>query len=247
VVTPVLVALDVPTLAEAETLAGAVQGHVGGFKVGLELVMAEGPRAIRRIAARGLPVLADVKLHDIPNTVRRAASRVRAAGARWVTAHAAGGGKMLDAALAGMGGERGVLAVTVLTSLGDADLAAAGADRSTGAQVELMARLADDRGAEGVVCSPREAASVKEISSRLLVATPGIRPHGASIGDQRRTAAPVEALRSGADLLVIGRAITSAPDPAAAAAAIASDIAAGTSGYRQPFRPGPPGHEAQES
>ena len=223
--TPVLVALDVPTLEEADTLAGAVQSHVGGFKVGLELVMAEGPRAIRDIARRGLPVLADVKLHDIPNTVRQAASRVRAAGARWVTTHAAGGGEMLEAAVAGMG--RGVLAVTVLTSLDDADLVAAGVSRSAAAQVGLLARLAEDRGVEGVVCSPREAASVKEISSSLLVATPGIRLPGASLGDQKRATAPVEALRAGADLLVIGRAITAAPDPAAAAAAIAADIAAG--------------------
>jgi len=225
VVTPVLVALDVSTLDEAEALAGAVQAHVGGFKVGLELMMAEGPRAIRDIARLGLPVLADVKLHDIPNTVRQAASRVRAAGARWVTAHAAGGADMLDAAVAGMG--RGVLAVTVLTSLDDVDLAAAGVARPAAAQVGLLARLAEDRGASGVVCSPGEAASVKEISSSLLVATPGVRPHGASLGDQKRAAAPVEALRSGADLLVIGRAITAAPDPAAAAAAIAADIADG--------------------
>lgn len=226
-VIPVLVALDVPTLESAEELADGLVDHVGGFKVGLELLMAEGPRAVSAIAERGLPVFADAKLHDIPNTTKRAAAELAANGARWVTVHAMGGGGMIEAAAEGMGRgrESGVLGVTVLTSLDDSDLADLGVTRSIPDQVASLARLAESHGAEGVVCSPQEAPVVKTVASGLLTVTPGIRPVSVGRDDQKRVTTPRRALEGGADLLVIGRAITGADDPVSAAARIAADIA----------------------
>lgn len=229
-VNPVLVALDFPTLERAEAMADAVSAHVGGFKVGLELIMTEGPGAVEAIADRGLPVFADVKLHDIPNTVRGAARGMKAHGARWITVHASGGGAMLDAAVEGMGGDRGVLAVTVLTSLDADDLVSVGVDAPLARQVERLASLGVLHGTEGVICSPHEASLVKAVSSDLLAVTPGIRVETTDTQDQKRVSTPVGALSSGADLLVIGRAITDASDPVAAAAGIEAAIAAATDG-----------------
>lgn len=224
-VNPVLVALDFPTLAQAEAMADSVATHVGGFKVGLELIMSEGPRAVETIANRGLPVFADVKLQDIPNTVSGAARGMRASGARWITVHAAGGGAMLDAAVEGMGDDRGVLAVTVLTSLDADDLVTVGVDAPLARQVERLAALAARHGTEGVICSPHEAELVKAVSQDLLTVTPGIRVETLDAQDQKRVSTPVGALSSGADLLVIGRAITDAADPVLAAARIEAAIA----------------------
>ncbi len=228
-VNPILVALDVSDLARAERLARSLDGYVGGFKVGLELLMGEGPESVSRIAVLGLPVFADAKLHDIPNTTERAARQLAAHGARWITAHATGGSRMIEAAASGLtagseGRKVGVLAVTVLTSLDQTDLETLGMPGSVRARSVELARLARRAGAEGVICSPLEVASVKKLSPQFLVVTPGIRPGGSAHGDQKRTATPVEALRAGADFIVVGRAITEASDPVASATSILESL-----------------------
>lgn len=229
-VNPVLVALDLPDREEARRLAKAVKPHVGGFKVGLELIMAAGPVVISDMADLGLPVFADAKLHDIPNTVAGAAREIGERGARWVTVHSSGGRAMIESAVDGMrqGGDGGVLAVTVLTSLSETDLAEIGMGRDLTAQTVRLASLAAGSGAEGVVCSPLELGAIKNAQPGLLMVTPGIRPEGTGVDDQVRIATPRSALDAGADLLVIGRPITSAPDPAAAASRIARSIGVNT-------------------
>lgn len=221
---PILVALDLASLEEAESLARRLEPHVGGFKVGLELIMAEGPEAVSRIAAIGPPVFADVKLHDIPNTVHRAAQQVSRRGARWMTIHGAGGRAMIEAAVEGAGAGSGVLVVTVLTSLDDEDLEAVGVMRGVPDQVSAIARLAGVGGAEGVICSPFEASVVKAQGAGLIAVTPGVRVQGGDAGDQKRFATPREAVELGADYLVVGRSITGADDPVAAAARMAASL-----------------------
>jgi orotidine-5'-phosphate decarboxylase len=229
VVNPIIVALDVPHATEAVHLAGILQSEVGGFKIGLELLTGPGPAIIPAIAAGGMPVFVDAKLHDIPATVRRAARQLGALGARWVSVHAAGGGSMMEAAVEGLtegagGREAGVLAVTVLTSLDDAALTAVGIMQSPGRLTSKMAGLAASSGCEGIVCSPRELGVIAAVAPDLLRVTPGIRGAGAPLEDQVRVATPAEAIRSGADYLVIGRPITRAADPVAAARRIISSI-----------------------
>lgn len=223
-----VVALDVPRGEDALQLARALHPHVGGFKVGLELLMGEGPAVVSRVAALGAPVFVDAKLHDIPNTVAGAAARLGSIGARWVTVHASGGEEMMRAAVEALavGAEHGagVLAVTVLTSFDEATLKAVGFGMGPADQTGAMARLAAAAGAEGVVCAVPEAESIKALGLDLIVATPGIRPAGSDRADQRRVATPSEAIRAGADLLVVGRPITSAADPIAAAVAVSKEI-----------------------
>ena len=226
---PILIALDVPTAEEAVHLAKLTSPHAGGFKVGQELLTGPGPGVVAVLSRMGKPLLVDAKLHDIPNTVRAAARGLGLAGARWVTVHAAGGRAMLQAAVAGLSegaGARpaGVLAVTVLTSLDAADLAETGTNSSPAALAAQRARLAADAGCEGVIASPRELNVINDAAPEMLKVTPGIRPASAGADDQVRTAAPAEALGWGADYLVIGRPVTRAPDPAAAAAAILSGL-----------------------
>lgn len=226
---PILVALDYPELERAMAMARATREHVGGFKVGLRLMMSEGPSAIARVADLGLPVFADAKLHDIPDQVRAAASALASHGARWVTAHATGGAAMMTAAVEGLsagagGGDVGVLAVTVLTSLDEADLDSVGLAGPIANRAAALAELAAGSGAEGYVCSPREVASVKSAVPNLMAVTPGIRTGTDDSHDQKRFATPEASLGAGADLLVVGRAITGAPDPTAAAAAIEESI-----------------------
>lgn len=222
---PVLVALDFPTLGEAESMATALRDHVGGFKVGLELLMSEGSGVISAIAGLGLPVFADAKLHDIPNTVKGAARQIAAQGARWVTVHAAGGTAAIEASVEGLslgarGEPAGALVVTVLTSLDEGDLETIGVTRSVGDQVAAMTALAASGGAEGVICSPFEVQAVKSIDDGLVAVTPGVRTTNDPLDDQKRVASPVEAIALGADYLVVGRSITQAPDPVDAAARI---------------------------
>lgn len=229
---PILVALDVPTAEEAVRLAQALAPHVGGFKVGLELLMGPGPGTVGAIAQLGRPVFADAKLHDIPNTVEASAAALARMGARWVTVHASGGREQMQAAVEGLhrgagGREVGVLGVTVLTSLDDSDLAQIGFGRTAGSQTSRLAKLAAGSGAEGVICSPRELGVVASVAPELLKVTPGIRP-GGSDDDQKRVTTPEEAIDRGADWLVIGRPITKAPDPVEAAIQIAASIAAGS-------------------
>jgi len=222
---PVLVALDLPDMEWAEALARRLVPHVGGFKVGLELMMSEGPEAVSRISSIGLPVFADAKLHDIPNTAAAAARQLGARGARWVTAHAAGGAAMLEAVAESLGETGGMLAVTVLTSLGEDDLAGTGVTGTVVSQVRRLSALAVSAGAEGVVCSVKEIAAAKEVSTGLLVVTPGIRLDPSHRHDQRRVATPGEAVAAGADLIVVGREITGAADPETAAIEIADLVA----------------------
>jgi orotidine-5'-phosphate decarboxylase len=224
VVNPIIVALDFPTLEEADRMAGALREHVGGYKVGMELLMGEGPQAVTTIARHGVPVFVDAKLHDIPNTVAAAAGRIRAAGARWVTVHSGGGREMIEAANEGMEGQ-GVLVVTVLTSLSDSDLAGLGISVTIAEQVEALSLLAAVAAAEGVVCSPAEISRVKQAEPGLKVFTPGVRLRESTPDDQKRTATPEEAVLNGADHLVIGRPITRADDPVEAARKIAASIA----------------------
>ncbi len=223
---PILVALDVSDGETGRNLAGSLRAYVGGFKVGLELIMAEGPSIISEIAELGLPVFADAKLHDIPNTVSAAARQIGLRGARWLTVHSTGGKEMIEAAVEGFtaGGGGGVLAVTVLTSIDQSDLTEAGFGGDVAERVLTLAQLAAASGAEGVVCSPLELNALVDSPPGLLKVTPGIRPPGTPAGDQKRTATPEEALAMGADLLVVGRAITSARDPRAAAAEIARSV-----------------------
>ena len=226
---PILVALDVPEAGQALELAESLAPHVGGFKVGLELLMGAGPSVIESVGRFGLPVFADVKLHDIPNTVHGAARRLGALGARWITVHGSGGREMIAAAVSGLAleatGQAGVLVVTVLTSLDDSALDELGLGRDVGGQVELLSRLADDSGAEGVVCAVDEVARVKVAAPGLSVITPGIRPPAPTTDDQRRVATLSEALSAGADWVVVGRPITSAPDVVAAAIGMSKEAA----------------------
>ncbi len=223
---PILVALDTHSAEDAVRLARSVAGEVGGFKVGLRLLLGPGPATVAAVADLGKPVFADAKLHDIPSQVEPAAKRLGSYGARWVTAHAAGGQAMLEAAESGLAdiGSGRVLAVTVMTSLTEADLAASGVGATPGRLTARLSKLAARSGCEGVICSPRELGVIADVAPDLVKVTPGIRPDGPAGDDQARVATPVEALGWGADWLVIGRPITAAADPAEAAAAIWAEI-----------------------
>jgi orotidine-5'-phosphate decarboxylase len=222
----ICVPLDFPALREAEAFARLVAPHVGMLKVGLELFTAEGPPAVRAIAALGLPVFLDLKLHDIPNTVEGAARSAAATGARLLTVHAAGGAAMVKAAVKGAGPGLRVLAVTVLTSLDAAALQAVGLAGPPEAAVVRLARLAVEAGAGGIVCSPHEVRAVRAaVGSGPLLVVPGVRPAGAAMGDQARVATPAAAVADGADVIVVGRPLRESADPVAAAQRIAAELA----------------------
>lgn len=226
---PVFVALDTPDLSRALEIANAVKPYAGGLKIGLEFLTAQGPAGIRKIVETGMPVFADTKFHDIPNTVAAAAREIAKFGVAIFNIHASGGEAMMKAAVeaaATANPRPKIIGVTVLTSMGDDDLETVGQSAPAEAQVSRLAKLAKASGLDGVVCSPREIALVrKACGSDFLIVTPGVRPAGASLGDQRRVMTPAEAVKAGANILVIGRPITAAPDPAAAARAIADEIA----------------------
>lgn len=220
----IVVALDVPTLEEARDLAAALAGEVGWIKVGLELFAAHGPDAVRAVAGHA-PVFLDLKLHDIPTTVERAAARVADLGVGLLTVHASGGPAMIEGAVRGLGDDGEVLAVTVLTSMREEDLAAVG-QPGAAEQVPSLARVAVAAGAPGLVCAPPDLRAVRDaVGQDVRLVTPGVRPAGASADDQARVATPAGAVADGADLLVIGRPITRADDPVAAARAIAAELA----------------------
>lgn len=218
-------ALDFPAWAAAEPFARAVAAEVGMLKVGLELFAAEGPAVVRRAAALGRPVFLDLKLHDIPNTAEGAARSATASGAALLTVHASGGPAMIRAAVRGAGPGVRVLAVTVLTSLDDAALAEIGLAGPPRDAAVRLARLAVAAGAGGLVCSPLEVAEVRAaVGPGPLLVVPGVRPEGAARGDQARVATPRAAVAAGADVVVLGRPLRDAPDPAAAARAIAATL-----------------------
>ncbi|MGA3081557.1 MAG: orotidine-5'-phosphate decarboxylase [Terracidiphilus sp.] len=224
-----IVALDVPDAAAAARMVGQLEKTCHWFKVGLELFVAAGPAVIEPLVARGHSVFLDLKLHDIPNTVAGAVRSAAALGVRSLTLHAAGGPAMLAAArgaLEGFADPPELLAVTVLTSMDERQLSAVGLDRSPSEQVELLARMGLAAGMSGFVCSAQEVAALRAIAGpEGVLVVPGIRPAGAAIGDQKRIATPAEALRKGASYLVVGRPITQAADPAAAAESILEEMA----------------------
>ena len=222
---PIFVAIDVPDVAAARGLAQAVARHVGGIKLGLEFFCAHGPAGIAAVTeGLALPLFLDLKLHDIPNTVAGAVRSLAGIAPSILTVHAAGGHAMLAAAkAAALPGTR-VVAVTVLTSLDDADLAAAGVGDGAAVQVARLAGVVRGAGLDGVVCSPHEVAAVKAAWPDSFAVVPGVRPAGSAVGDQKRVMTPADALAAGADVLVIGRPITAAADPAAAAASIAASL-----------------------
>jgi len=222
-------ALDTPDLAHAEGWAAALAPHVGVLKVGLELFTALGPETVRRIGAHG-PVFLDLKLHDIPNTVAGAVRSLLPLRPAMLTLHAAGGAPMIAAAREAAeqaGAERPILlAVTVLTSIDAATLASTGVAASPAEQVVRLARLAMAAGADGLVCSPHEVAPIRAaLGQAPLLVVPGVRPAGSALGDQARVATPRDAVAAGADWIVLGRPLTQAADPAAAARAIAAELA----------------------
>jgi orotidine-5'-phosphate decarboxylase len=223
------VALDAPDLGTAETWARAVAPHAGLLKVGLELFSAEGGAAVRRIAAHG-PVFLDLKLHDIPNTVAGAVRSLSPLRPAWLTIHAAGGAAMVAAAReaaekAGGADRMRILAVTVLTSLDAGALADTGVAGGPVQQVLRLARLAVAAGADGLVCSPREVAPLRDaLGEGPALVVPGVRPAGSAADDQARTATPEEMAAAGADYVVVGRPITKAADPGAAAHAIVAAL-----------------------
>jgi orotidine-5'-phosphate decarboxylase len=224
--------LDVATRAEAHRYIDLLAGYVGLFKVGLELFIECGPDIVHNVRDVGRAgVFLDLKLHDIPATVSRAMQRVSELEVNFVTVHCAGGAAMLDAAVAGSRGKVGVLGVTVLTSLSPEDLTAIGVEdkwaRDPEALVLHRATMAHAAGCAGIVCSGREAGAVKtRFGQGLKAVTPGIRPlaQGAPADDQKRTTTPSQAVKTGADYLVIGRPIRDAADPVAAARDIAAEI-----------------------
>jgi len=222
---PIAVALDAPDLETAARWAALVTPHVSTVKVGLELYLRYGPEVVASIrGASGVKIFLDLKLHDIPATVTGAARAVARLRPELLTVHAAGGPEVVRAAVEGAPACN-IAAVTVLTSLNQATLEQIGMLGPMSDAVRRLAVLAVGAGARGLVCSPQEAAAVRaEVGPDITLITPGIRPAGMSANDQARTATPEEALRAGADLLVIGRPITGAPDPGAAAAAIAAPL-----------------------
>jgi orotidine-5'-phosphate decarboxylase len=222
-----IVALDTVDVGQAQTWARAVAPHAALLKLGLEFFIANGPAGYREIT--GAPIFLDLKLHDIPNTVAGAVRAVLPLQPRMLTIHASGGAEMVRAArqAAETGGTQRpmVLAVTVLTSLDQASLAATGVVASPAHQVLRLGRLAVEAGADGLVCSPLEVAMVRQaLGPAVRLVVPGIRPAGAAAGDQARTLTPREAVAAGADWIVVGRPITTAGAPGEAAAEIAASI-----------------------
>ncbi|HEX4304384.1 MAG TPA: orotidine-5'-phosphate decarboxylase [Rhizomicrobium sp.] len=227
---PVFVALDTPDVNRAVSVAGAIKPYVGGLKIGLEFITACGPDGIRRIVDLGLPVFADVKFHDIPNTVAGAARALAGLGAQIFNVHVSGGEAMMRDAVAAakaVDPKVKVIGVTVLTSIDDAVIDSVGQRGPAAEQVVRLAKLAQFSGLDGVVCSAQEIVSLRQACGPdFMLVTPGIRPIGADLADQKRVMTPSEAHRAGSDIIVIGRPVFAAPDPAAAAKAIADELRA---------------------
>jgi len=221
---PIFVAIDTPDVHRAAALARSVLGLAGGVKLGLEFFCANGHEGVLRIAEHELPIFLDLKLHDIPNTVEKAVHALAPLAPAVLTVHAVGGRAMLAAAKAAAPPETKVVAVTVLTSLDTVDLAEGGVIGSPAEQVRRLAELAREAGVDGIVCSGAEVAAAKADWPDGFFVVPGVRPAGADVADQKRIVTPRQALADGASILVIGRPITAAVDPARAIADIAADL-----------------------
>jgi orotidine-5'-phosphate decarboxylase len=234
---PVVVALDYAEAAAARAFVDRIEPGLCRLKVGKELFVVAGPAFVEDLAARGHDVFLDLKFHDIPNTVAQACKAAARLGVWMVNVHAAGGPRMLAAAREALETQSGprplLIAVTVLTSMGDDELRAIGVQASAEEQVLRLAHLTRDAGLDGVVCSAREAPRLRsELGAGFALVTPGIRPAGAEAGDQTRILTPAQALAAGSDYLVIGRPITQAADPMAALVAINQEIASFSKGVQ---------------
>lgn len=221
---PVYLALDLPRLDAAIALANKVKGHIGGLKLGLEFFCAHGHHGVHEIAKVGLPIFLDLKLHDIPNTVAGAMQAIHVLEPAIVTIHAQGGRAMMEDAKAAAGEHCKVVAVTVLTSLDDADMGDLGIDGSAHDQALRLADLAQEAGLDGIVCSGHEVGAIHKRWKNGFFVVPGLRPAEGKLGDQKRAVTPRAARDAGASVLVIGRPISRAEDPVAAARAIEATL-----------------------
>ena len=232
VTNPICVALDTPDLDRAIALARSLKPQVGCMKVGMEFFYAHGASGYGKVAEQGLPIFLDLKLHDIPNTVAQAMTSLMRLDPKptIVNVHATGGLDMMKAAADAVAGQSKLIAVTILTSLSDDDIWAAGFEtaKDTQAHARALADLAKRAGLDGVVCSPHDLVGIRhDLGRDFLTVVPGIRPADAATQDQKRVATPSAAIAAGADILVIGRAITGAADPAKAAQDILASLHAG--------------------
>jgi orotidine-5'-phosphate decarboxylase len=221
---PICVALDTPDLERATALVDALSPYINVFKVGLELFASTGPRAVKMVHERDKKVFLDLKLSDIPNTVAGATRAAKKLGVAFLTVHSNAGRASVRAAVEEAGDEVQVLVVSVLTSLDDTDLRDVGIGRPTSAQVDAMAALAASEGASGLVLAAPEVRRIREAYPRFFLLVPGIRPGQSDVGDQRRVGTPAEVVAAGADLLVLGRAVTTAEDPVETTKKILDDI-----------------------
>jgi orotidine-5'-phosphate decarboxylase len=221
---PIYVAIDTPDLARAKAIASRTRAHVGGIKLGLEFFCAHGQPGVREMAELGLPIFLDLKLHDIPNTVAKAVQALSPIEPAILTVHASGGRAMLEDAKAAAPVHTKVVAVTMLTSLDASDLAATGIGGTAHDQVLRLTQLAHEAGIDGIVCSGAEVAAARKAWPKGFFVVPGIRPADGPAGDQKRVVTPRAALDAGASILVIGRPITQAEDPDAAARAIGATL-----------------------
>lgn len=221
---PVYVAIDTSLLDDALDLVRKVKAHVGGVKLGLEFFCANGHHGVHEVQKLGLPIFLDLKLHDIPNTVAKAMQAINTLEPAIVTIHASGGRAMMEDAKAAAGSHTKVVGVTVLTSLDDHDLSRVGVADAPDAQVARLAALAQEAGLDGIVCSGHEVKSAHKAWKDGFFVVPGLRPAGASTADQKRIVTPRQARDDGASVLVIGRPITKAEDPDAAARAIVGTL-----------------------
>lgn len=234
-----IVALDLPEVRDAEAVAARIGAAARVYKIGYQLIPVGGLDLARRLSADGKKIFLDFKFHDIGATVERGARSVARLGADFLTVH--GEPDVLKGAVDGRGDDKRlkILAVTVLTSLDQAALAKSGVAMQLQDLVMMRAEFAAEAGADGVVASAAEAGAIRaRFGDRLLIVTPGVRPAGAAPDDQKRVLTPAAAIRTGADYLVVGRPIVGAADPAAAAAAIAAEIASAAGGSALPARPG---------
>ena len=221
---PIYVAIDTPDMDRARAIAMAVKRHAGGLKLGLEFFCHNGRHGVMELAELGLPIFLDLKLHDIPNTVAKAIQALAPITPAVLTVHAAGGRAMLEDAKAAAPTGTKVVAVTVLTSLDGDDLASIGVRADNHEQVERLAALAKEAGLDGIVCSGNEVSAVRRKWKDGFFVVPGIRPANAQLGDQKRVMTPRGAIDAGASILVIGRPITGAADPAIALREIAGTL-----------------------